>query len=75
MGQLQSHQDKHKAPTLPCIRPLSLQNGATSLPDSVVNIHQEIESPGLGDGLGAALYSQFAADVQDVLLDRVHTEH
>ncbi len=34
----------------------------------------EVEALGLSHGLGAALYSQFAADVQDMLLDRVHTE-
>jgi len=36
---------------------------------------QEVESPGLGDSLFAALYSQFTADVQDVLLDRVHADY
>src|SRR5216684_1678679 len=38
------HQDKHQAPTLPHIRPLSLQDGGGRLPSfpySVVNIHQD----------------------------------
>ena len=34
------HEDKHKAPTRPRILPLSLQDGATSFPVSVVTIHQ-----------------------------------
>ncbi len=34
-------QDKHKAPAHPHIRPLSLQDGGTSFPDLVVNIHQD----------------------------------
>src|SRR5712692_11255800 len=33
--------DKHKAPTLPHVRSLSLQDGATSLPYSIVKIHQD----------------------------------
>ena len=35
---------------------------------------QEIECPGTGNSLGAALHAQLAAEVQDVFLDRVHTE-
>jgi len=50
--------DKHKAPTLPHIRPLSLQDpirlstfiriGADTLPDLVVKIHQGDRSNGQG---------------------------
>ncbi len=43
-GESRCHQDKHKAPTLPPIRPLSLQDGSgcfPSLPHSVGKIHQD----------------------------------
>ncbi len=43
-GESCCHQDKHKAPTPPHIRPLSLQDGSgcfPSLPHSVVKIHQD----------------------------------
>ena len=35
---------------------------------------QEVESPGTDDGLRAALHPQFATEVIDVPLDRVHTQ-
>ncbi len=35
---------------------------------------QEMKPPGFGNSLGAALHAQLAAEVQDVFLDRVHTE-
>ncbi len=35
---------------------------------------QEVECPGTNDGLRAALHSQFATEVIDVLLHRVHTQ-
>jgi transposase len=41
---------------------------------AVHSLLPEVEALGLSHGLGAALYSQFAAEVQDMLLDRVHTE-
>ncbi len=35
---------------------------------------QQVECPGPDDGLCAALHAEFATDVVDVLLDRVHTQ-
>jgi hypothetical protein len=35
---------------------------------------QKVEIPGPGDGLRAALHAQFAAEVIDVPLDRVHAQ-
>ena len=35
------HQDKHKAPTLPHIRPLSLQDGSRTFPHAVFTSHQD----------------------------------
>ena len=35
------HEDKHKAPTLPLIHPLSLQDGGASLPYSIGNVHHD----------------------------------
>ena len=35
---------------------------------------QEVECPGEGYGLGAALHPQFAAEVQDMFFDGVHAE-
>ena len=43
-GEADGHEDKHKAPTHPHIRPLSLQDGSErfrSLPYSVVKHHQD----------------------------------
>jgi hypothetical protein len=34
---------------------------------------QEVEGPGAGDGLRAALHTEFATEVIDVPLDRIHT--
>src|SRR6516164_6609191 len=34
---------------------------------------QQVESPGAGDDLNAALHAEFAAEVVDVPLDRAHT--
>ncbi len=36
---------------------------------------QQGECSGTNDGLGAALHAQFATEVIDVPLDRVHTQH
>jgi hypothetical protein len=36
---------------------------------------QEVEGPGTDDRLRAALYPEFATEVIDVPLDRVHTQH
>ncbi len=36
---------------------------------------QEVEDSGAGDGLCAALHPQFATEVIDVPLDRVHTHN
>ena len=36
---------------------------------------QEVEIPGTDDGLRAALHPEFATEVIDVPLDRVHTQH
>src|SRR5579872_5710989 len=41
LGGITCRKDKHKAPTLPRIRPLSLQDVGTSLPYSVIKIHQD----------------------------------
>lgn len=35
---------------------------------------QEVESPGTDDGLCAALHPEFATNIIDVSLDRVHTQ-
>jgi len=43
-GESSRNEDKHKAPALPHIRPLSLQDGGgrfLSFPDSVVTQHQD----------------------------------
>src|SRR6266487_1462758 len=36
---------------------------------------QKVESPDFSDSLRTALHVQFATDIQDMLLDSVHTEH
>ncbi len=36
---------------------------------------EEVEGPGAGDSLGAALHPQLAAEVIDVALHCVHTQH
>ena len=35
---------------------------------------QEVEDPGTGDDLRAALHAEFATEVIDVSLDRIHTQ-
>jgi len=50
----------------------------TSEPGSsqfLTRLSQEIKGPGFGDGLHAPLHAQFATNVKDVFLDRVHAEH
>jgi len=42
---------------------------------AIHSLLQEVEAPGLRDGLGTALHCQFAADMQNMLLDRVDTEY
>ena len=43
-------EDKHKAPTRPLIRPLSLQDGSPSLPCSVGKNHQDEDAPSYSVG-------------------------
>src|ERR1700694_115158 len=42
---------------------------------AIHSLLQEVETPALRDGLGTALHCQFAADMQNMLLDRVDAEY
>src|SRR5215472_17322365 len=57
------NEDRHKAPSLPLIHPLSLQDGEHRLPNLVVNVHQGMPRPVAYDP--SLMMSKRAADKHD----------
>src|SRR5207249_4801310 len=47
------------------------------LPTTIIHdpLLQRVKRPGFGNSLGAALHPQFATEVQDMFLDRVHAKY